>query len=161
MPPFEPDFNSRYSSCQRARTSSSIQTGCLVSPANLAEKESTIAALINELGAYLACTSELSGPIDILGWWRRRRVQPSPPVARHALACTVALFQPSSAGVERIFSMLQHQFNDQQSRALEDYRRTALMVRFNETQRRSLALARATAREQPESSQRVALQLRS
>ena len=40
----------------------------------------------------------------------------------------VLLCQPSSAAVERVFSLLNNSFNDQQSRALEDYDELALLL---------------------------------
>ena len=42
----------------------------------------------------------------------------------------VLLCQPSSACVERVFSLL-IQFNDQQQSALEDYVESALIMRYN------------------------------
>ena len=50
----------------------------------------------------------------------------------------IALYMPSSAPVERVFSMLEHLFTDEQSRALEDYRTAALLIHYNDLQRKTL-----------------------
>ena len=47
-------------------------------------------------------------------------------------ACLVALYQPSSAASERLFSFLERLFDDQQESALEDLREVTVMLQFNE-----------------------------
>jgi hypothetical protein len=44
---------------------------------------------------------------------------------------TVAAYQPSEASCERVFSVYQCLFNDQQRAALEDYVETAMMLNYN------------------------------
>ena len=45
------------------------------------------------------------------------------------------ILQPSSGCSERIFSILRRMFNDSQQGALEDYKETSIMLRFNEMYR--------------------------
>jgi hypothetical protein len=47
------------------------------------------------------------------------------------VACHVCLISPSSASVERVFSLLTNGFNNTQDRALEDYKETSIMLKFN------------------------------
>ena len=49
--------------------------------------------------------------------------------------------QPTSATVERVFSMMSWMFGEQQQAALEDYKETALMLRYNQLQRERAAPA--------------------
>ena len=41
------------------------------------------------------------------------------------------LIQPLSAAAERVFSLLNNMFNEQQLHALQDYVETAVMLRYN------------------------------
>jgi hypothetical protein len=50
-------------------------------------------------------------------------------------ACEIAIIQPSSATVERLFSYLSSAFHDDQKHALEDYKATSTMLRYNENMR--------------------------
>ena len=43
----------------------------------------------------------------------------------------IALITPSSASLERAFSMLTQGFNDQQNAALEDYKSASVIIRYN------------------------------
>ena len=49
------------------------------------------------------------------------------------VACTVALIPPSSAVCERLFARLVMGFGDDQESALEDYKATSTMMRFNKS----------------------------
>lgn len=51
-------------------------------------------------------------------------------------ASEVALLTPSSGNVERVFSLYETMFNDNQGSALEDYKQTAVLLRYNENKRR-------------------------
>ena len=51
-------------------------------------------------------------------------------------ACEVAIVMTSSASVERMFSLYDSLFNDYQQNALEDYKSGAVMLHFNEKQRK-------------------------
>jgi len=55
-------------------------------------------------------------------------------------ACEVAIIQPSSAFVERIFSVLRQAFDDTQEQALEDFKESSVMMTVNEGQREKEAL---------------------
>ena len=48
------------------------------------------------------------------------------------LKCKPAfLIQPSSAAAERVFSLLNNSFKENQARALEDYIATSIMLKYN------------------------------
>jgi hypothetical protein len=53
----------------------------------------------------------------------------------YRVACEFAIIRPSSATVERIFSLYESAFSNLQQNALQDYRETAIMLQFNEYQR--------------------------
>ena len=99
-----------------------------------------LAALEEELPAYrelaiAALTdSDVPNPPPDALWefWRRHAL--SLPCWYEA-AAEVALIMTSSASVERLFSLYTSLFTDEQANALEDYRETALMLRFNLRQR--------------------------
>ena len=44
---------------------------------------------------------------------------------------TALLSQPSSAAAERVFSLLNNSFKENQARALEDYIETLIMLQYN------------------------------
>ena len=46
-------------------------------------------------------------------------------------AAILAIQQPSSAAVERVFSMLNNTFKDQQHNSLQDYLEASIMLRYN------------------------------
>lgn len=71
----------------------------------------------------------------LLRWWRDRALRLP---ALYKIFRLVILYQPSSAAAERLFSMLGSLFNEQQGRAFADYRRAAVMLRYNEMQREAL-----------------------
>ena len=43
----------------------------------------------------------------------------------------IVLVQPSSAAAERVFSMLNSSFSEQQESSLEDYQQLAVMLQYN------------------------------
>ena len=58
------------------------------------------------------------------------------PVAGSLCMCmlkckTALLIQPSSAAAERVFSLLNNSFKENQARALEDYIETSIMLQYN------------------------------
>ena len=90
---------------------------------------SAVRNLLGELPAYLAVAEGVSVDVDPLKWWEKQE----PQLPHWANSCRkVLLCQPSSAAVERVFSTLKNSFNDQQSRALEDYVELSLMLQWNE-----------------------------
>ena len=89
--------------------------------ATIAERAAPIAMLIGELAGYRSRASKLNevAITDLMQWWRQNGAT----LPRwFALTCTVVLFQPSSAGAERVFSMLDGMFDADQAAALEDYK---------------------------------------
>ena len=85
------------------------------------------ASLHKELPIYLARANAI-GDNDLLGWWKRNEAE----LPSWALFLRKSLLlQPSSAAVERVFSMLSNCFDDAQERALNDYIESSLMLRFN------------------------------
>ena len=55
----------------------------------------------------------------------------------YRLVCETVIVRPSSATVGRIFSLYDNQFSQLQQSALEYYRKTSIILRFNENQRES------------------------
>lgn len=83
--------------------------------------------LKSELPTYLATAEDTADDVDTLAWWEQHTEK----IPSWAKACQkILLCQPSSASVERVFSLLK-QFNDQQQSALEDYVETAIMIQYN------------------------------
>ena len=83
--------------------------------------------LRSKLPTYLAMAEDTADEIDFLVWWEQHAKK----LPSWASACQkVLLCQPSSACVERVFSLLK-QYNDQQQSSLEDYIETALMMQYN------------------------------
>ena len=50
----------------------------------------------------------------------------------YKVAADVALIMTSSASVERVFSLLNSRFSDQQQRALRDYKEGSVRITYNE-----------------------------
>ena len=98
-------------------------------------KTPSIDLLIDEVPAYRAAATGIDEELDVMLFWRQHRLS-LPHWSQ--LAFIVALFQPSSAAAERVFSMMEAQFDDTQSNALEDYRAASVMLRYNELQRERL-----------------------
>ena len=61
-----------------------------------------------------------------LAWWK---------TLNHHVVAVAVLLQPNSGSAERVFSMYTWSFDDDQDNALEDYKATAVMMRFNEQNR--------------------------
>lgn len=73
---------------------------------------------------------DISEKLDAIeNFWRGKRYQLP---AWHNFARHVAILQPSSASVERVFSLLQSTFSDRQTRTLEDYVQTSIMLQFHD-----------------------------
>jgi hypothetical protein len=82
--------------------------------------------LKSELPIYLALTKDIL-EVDSLIWWEKNGKK----IPFWANACKkILLCQPSSASVERVFSLLKH-FTEQQQSALEDYIECGLMIQYN------------------------------
>ena len=81
--------------------------------------------LQKELATYKAACIELPEDNDVLRWWRLK-MKDLPSWA--LLLRKVLLLSPSSAAVERVFSILRRTFGQQQDVALADYMRTSLFL---------------------------------
>lgn len=97
-----------------------------------------IVALDAEYNLYrqLAATATLrdtrSDDNALLAWWQGQRNRlPS----WHLLFEQAVLLHPNSAGAERVFALYKNLFGKEQQALLEDYKETAVMMRYNEVQR--------------------------
>ena len=87
-----------------------------------------ICNLKGELPAYLAKAEDLDEKVYKLSWWKSQETSlPN--------WCTVVkknlLLQPSSAAVERVFSLLNSGFGTQQEQSFQDYIQASVMLRYN------------------------------
>ena len=80
-----------------------------------------------ELSSYLAAASS-ARPATTLEWWESH--QEDLPHWAGAVQ-DVVLVQPSSAAVERVFSILKLSFGPQQDSSLQDYVQSSLMLQYN------------------------------
>ena len=77
----------------------------------------------------LAPTAPQDPMEDILPWWYAHK--DTLPSWRNIVEQAVQM-HPNSAAAERCFSMYKCMFSEQQESLLEDYKETALMMRYNE-----------------------------
>ena len=65
---------------------------------------------------------------NLLQWWKSQEL-----LLPHwaTIAKSILAVQPSSAVVERAFSLLNSGFNDQQEQSLQDYIEASAMLRYN------------------------------
>ena len=72
----------------------------------------------SELPKYLAQCEDLDETYDVLQWWKSQEL-----LLPHwaTIAKSILAVQPSSAAVERAFSLFNSGFNDQQEQSLQDY----------------------------------------
>ena len=75
---------------------------------------------------------ELAQSNAIQTWWKNKRIL----TYWIDVVAVAVLLQPSSGSAERVFSMYSWMFDEEQDNALEDYKATALKMRFNEQDRR-------------------------
>jgi hypothetical protein len=80
------------------------------------------------LAAYKSACLELPEDFDLIRWWRLNK-KDLPFWAR--LLRLILLLAPSSAAVERVFSIMRRTFGANQDAALGDYVRTSLMLQYN------------------------------
>ena len=85
-------------------------------------------ALKSELPSYLAKTDGLDSSMDIVSWWKQN-THDLP--AWSAAAKKMLVVQPSSAAAERVFSILNSAFKEQQENSLQDYIETSVMLSYN------------------------------
>ena len=98
------------------------------------DNDNIIANLARELPDYLAAADGvvMEDEEEKLAWWAANSVR-LPHWA--SLLKKLLLIQPSSASAERVFSLLNNAFNDQQDNALEDYLEALVMIRYNDAKR--------------------------
>ena len=87
-----------------------------------------LASLKSELASYLAKSDSLNSSMDIVSWWKQY-THDLP--AWSAAAKKVLVVQPSSAAAERVFSILNSTFKEQQENSLQDYIETSAMLSYN------------------------------
>ena len=87
------------------------------------------AALMAELPQYFVLSENVTNDVTLLSWWFsvRRKL---PMWYQHVLPQAVML-QPTSATAVRVFSMMEWMFREDQQAALEDYKETALLLRYS------------------------------
>ena len=87
-----------------------------------------LGGLKSELPKYMASADGVSMQLDKLLWWQNHASE----LPCWSNACrSVLVIQPSSAAAERVFSLLSNNFSDRQTRCLEDYIETSLMLQYN------------------------------
>ena len=90
--------------------------------------ESLLTGMKSELANYLTSASDVGPDIDPLSWWKRHCAD----LPNWASALRqVLLIQPSSAEVERVFSLLACSFGASLESALQDYLEVSLMLQYN------------------------------
>ena len=67
---------------------------------------------------------------DVILWWKNHERQ-IPNCYWAAAFQKILLMQPSSAASERVFSLLDNSFKDNQASAMEDYIEASLMLQYN------------------------------
>ena len=83
-----------------------------------------------ELPEYLAAADDVSDKTDVMDW--RKSHEQNSRLPHWTKACRlVLLVQPSSAAVERVFSLLNNAFTSQQESSLEDYLQLSIMLQYN------------------------------
>ena len=87
-----------------------------------------IKGLKDELPMYLSRCADTDTNFCLLEWWRRN-CEDIPTWS--SCARKVLLVQPSSAASERVFSILQASFHEQQDNSLQDYIESSLMYQYN------------------------------
>ena len=87
-----------------------------------------VAGLTAELPDYLARAADTSPSISCLEWWK---LNASALPNWSEAAKRVLLLQPSSAAAERVFSLLNSSFGNQQDNSLQDYIESSVMLQYN------------------------------
>ena len=79
-------------------------------------------------GLYISKCANTDENFCVVKWWQKN----STDVPSWASAAKkVLLVQPSSAASERVFSLLNNSFHDQQDLSLQDYIEASLMLQYN------------------------------
>lgn len=87
-----------------------------------------IPSLKAELPSVLAACEGVHHSVNPIDWWKSHGEQFKTWLEAFKL---VLLVQPSSASVERVFSLLANSFTSQQESSLEDYIQLSVMLQYN------------------------------
>ena len=90
--------------------------------------QESIAMLQKELPSYLAKAEGTAPDVDYLHWWKNNA--DSLPIWA-SCAKKILSVQRSSSAAERVFSIINASFHDQQDNALQDYIEASVMLQFN------------------------------
>jgi hypothetical protein len=131
-------FNPVYAECDLRRSGGNrAQVSDILKKIRIFD-DTEIAKMASECCKYLALASELNlkdrNRFDVAGdntcfeWWVSMKTK-LPQFS--AGAFKVALLQPSSACVERVFSLLESTFSDQQRSMLKDAREVTIMLQYH------------------------------
>lgn len=100
----------------------------VVNSLTLLNNKTILDNLKSELLQYIAVSADTSPEVDVMSWWAEH----SEELPHWSSAVKmVALIQPSSGAVERVFSILTNTFNAQQESCLQDYIEASLMLQYN------------------------------
>jgi len=88
----------------------------------------TLGNLKQELPQYVAATEDISPTYSPLEFWKGHA---SSLTAWAAAARKVLVVQPSSAASERVISLLNNAFSQQQHSGLQDYIEASIMMQYN------------------------------
>lgn len=113
-----------------------INTVDLLRKFNKLTDDAVIALLKTEFPAYvvLAATvdaADVNDPDKLWAFWKKQTHLP----AWRSAVKEIALYSPSSAGAERVFSMYKAMFDDSQALAGENKRCASITIRYNQVQR--------------------------
>ena len=89
---------------------------------------SQISTLKEEFPLYVAASEDIDPSYDPLQFWRQH--EQSLPAWSQA-ARQIILIQPSSAALERVFSLLMNSFAERQNSSLQDYIEASIMMQYN------------------------------
>lgn len=91
--------------------------------------DACIDGLQKELPTYIAAATDVNPDINVLTWWEIHEQE----IPSWAKACKkILLIQPSSAASERVFSLLENSFRDNQACAMEDYIEASIMLQYDQ-----------------------------
>ena len=90
--------------------------------------EATLTALKEEFPNYVAIAEDVSSKFTVLDFWKNysKALPKWGEAASQALLC-----QPSSVAAERVFSVMNSCFGDQQLSSLEDYLEASIIIQYN------------------------------
>ena len=92
------------------------------------DEDAIIDGLKSELPQYMASSEDVSPTVSRTDWWSCHESE----LPNWSKAAKLSLlFQPSSAAAEKVFSLLQNSFNEQQYSSLEDYIEASVMLQYN------------------------------